>query len=154
VADAPAPLRLIVRRRVKGAPERAFRAWTDPQELRRWWGPRPVECAAAEIDLRAGGRYRIANRFPDGRVLWIAGEFERIVFPRLLAFSWYLEPAPENVSRVTVRFEPHGDGTEVVVVHERIPDEAVRSNHEQGWLGCLTGLELYLAQASPLNSRP
>jgi uncharacterized protein YndB with AHSA1/START domain len=54
-----------------------------------WWGPSAaVSCASAEIDLRVGGRYRIANRFPDGRLLWIVGEFEVVEPPSRLVFSW------------------------------------------------------------------
>jgi uncharacterized protein YndB with AHSA1/START domain len=42
------------------------------------WGPEGVSCIAAEVDLRVGGRYRIANKFPDGRVFWIVGELQII----------------------------------------------------------------------------
>jgi hypothetical protein len=42
---------------------------------------------------------------------------------------------------VTVTFEPVGDATEVVVVHERIHTAATRDDHERGWIGCLDGLE-------------
>jgi hypothetical protein len=44
---------------------------------------------------------------------------------------------------VTVRFEPRGETTEVVVVHEDIPSEPVRESHEAGWSGCLDGLEAH-----------
>jgi hypothetical protein len=51
----------------------------------------------------------------------------------------------EESSRVTVRFEPRGDATEVTIVHEQIPSPAVRDSHEQGWRGCLEGLERHFA---------
>ena len=76
--DAGALLSLAVRRVVRAAPERVFDAWTRPEELRRWWGPNGLVCTEAHVDLRVGGRYRIANLFPDGNVLWICGEFEVI----------------------------------------------------------------------------
>jgi uncharacterized protein YndB with AHSA1/START domain len=77
-------------------------------------------------------------------VVWIVGEFELVAPPRKLVFSWRLgsdSPAPE---RVTVRFEPRGGATEVIVIHERIASAASRSTHEQGWNGCLEGLAGYL----------
>ena len=135
------------RRTVRAAPARVFAAWTEAAELQRWWGPRPVTCAGAEIDLREGGRYRIGNRLPDGRLLWIVGVFERIAPPRLLTFSWRVEPGPDEVSRVTVRFEPKDGGTEVIVIHEQVPSEAIRADHERGWVGCLDGLEAMFAAA-------
>ncbi|MGH7283998.1 MAG: SRPBCC family protein [Polyangiaceae bacterium] len=105
---------LVVRRKIRARVERVFDAWTSPAELRAWWGPRPVTCADAEVDLRVGGHYRIVNALPD-------------------------DGAP-STSLVTVRFEAHGDETEVVVVHENISDEARRDSHEKGWNGCLDGL--------------
>jgi uncharacterized protein YndB with AHSA1/START domain len=151
-------LTLIVRRTIRATPERLFAAWTEPAQLQRWWGPAQVECPVAEIDLRVGGRYRLANRFPDGSVWWIAGTFEAITPPRLLIYSWELSagaiapggapPPAQAVERVTVRFERKGDATEIVVTHERIADEAARVSHEQGWLGCLDGLaELFPAKS-------
>ena len=138
---------LIVRRTIMADLERTFAAWTDPAEVRRWWGPGPVTCPAAEIDLRAGGAYRIANRKPDGTVIWIVGAFELVEPPRRLIYSWRVRPdaAPE---RVEVTFAPRGEGTEVTVRHERIPDRATRNGHAEGWDGCLDGLAGYLAEAA------
>jgi uncharacterized protein YndB with AHSA1/START domain len=134
---------LVVRRRINATPEKLFAAWTQPALLVRWWGPQGVACPAAEINLRVGGSYRIANQFPDGRVIWIAGVFEVIEPPHRLTYTWKLESGNEPVERVTVCFEAHGRATEVVVTHERIPDEAARISHERGWNGCLDSLVMY-----------
>jgi uncharacterized protein YndB with AHSA1/START domain len=48
-------------------------------------------------------------------------------------------------SRVTVEFRPHGEGTELIVIHERLAAEA-RDMHLEGWTGCLDGLQA-LAEA-------
>src|ERR1700686_1972738 len=112
---------LVVRRRIHATPEKLFAAWTQAQHLVPWWGPQGVACPAAEIDLRVGGSYRIANRFPDGTLLWIAGVFEVIEPPHRLTYTWSLESQKGSVERVTVCFEAHGASTEVVVTHERIP---------------------------------
>lgn len=147
-------LTLMVRRRIRASPERLFAAWTEPEQLLRWWGPPQVECAVAEVDLRVGGRYRIANKFSDGSIWWIAGTFETVAPPHLLVYSWELSsreivpgdpvgPAQPS-ERVTVRFEPHGDATDVTILHEGIADEAARLSHEQGWHGCLDGLMEFL----------
>jgi uncharacterized protein YndB with AHSA1/START domain len=138
-------LALIVRRVIAATPERVFEAWTCPAELQRWWGPKPVTCTAAEVDLQVGGRYRIANRLPDGTTLWISGQFERIDRPRQLVYTWCVGPGSPRSERVTVTFEAHPMGTQVVVVHERIADAATSARHEQGWLGCLDGLAAYLS---------
>jgi uncharacterized protein YndB with AHSA1/START domain len=142
-APEPIPATLVVRRRIEATAEKLFEAWTDPSHLLRWWGPRGVECIAAEVDLRAGGAWRIANRMPDGTVLWIAGSFEHVEPPHRLIYSWQLESRPGPVERVTVCFEVRGTATEVIVTHERMVDAATRTSHEAGWNGCLESLAAY-----------
>jgi uncharacterized protein YndB with AHSA1/START domain len=131
---------LIVRKTIRATVERLFAAWTTAEELKRWWGPQGVKCIEAEVDLRKGGRYRIGNQFPDGKILWISGEFEVIEAPRKLVYTWRIEPNTASSERVTVQFEAQGENTEVIVTHERIASEELRERHQQGWVGCLEGL--------------
>lgn len=140
---------LVVRRTIRATAQRLFDGWTQPAHLKNWWGPPGVDCIDAQVDLRVGGRYRLANRFPDGTVVWISGEFETIDPPRCLVYTWGLEPHVSASERVTVRFKPRGDLTEVIVLHERISDEAVRNMHEKGWEGCLDGLQEYQERVGP-----
>jgi uncharacterized protein YndB with AHSA1/START domain len=77
-------------------------------------------------------------------VVWIVGEFEVVEPPRRLTYTWRLEGISDAAERVTVRFEARGTATEVTVTHERIPNQALRHQHEQGWQGCLEGLREYV----------
>ena len=131
---------LVVQKTIAATPEWLFAAWTEPEALRQWWGPDGVTCIDPQVDLRVGGRYRIGNRFPDGSVLWIVGEFESVEPPHRLVFTWRLEGSSESAERVTVRFEERGTGTEVTVTHALIGTEALRDQHRHGWEGCLAGL--------------
>ena len=137
-----ADLTLLVRRVIKAPIDRVFDAWTRADAVAKWWGPAPVRCCGAEIDLRVGGKYRIGNRFPDGRELWIEGAFEVVERPRRLVYSWIVDGGPEE--RVTVRFEERAADTEIIIAHEKIADEAKRTGHERGWDGCLDGLAAWL----------
>ena len=136
---------LVVRRVIRARVERVFDAWTNPEHLRSWWGPRPVTCSAAEVDLRVGGRYRITNALPDGKTVVIQGEFREIRPPHRLVYTWTMGGHADAPSLVSVRFEERGAETEVVVVHENLASLAVRESHEQGWLGCLDGLVGFFA---------
>ena len=138
-------MNLVVQKTIRATAERLFEAWTEPAHLRQWWGPADVRCPEAEIDLRVGGGYRIANEYPDGTTVWIVGEFETIRPPHELIYSWQLEPVSETVERVTVRFDAQDGATEVTVIHERIADAAARESHENGWEACLAGLDEYLS---------
>ena len=63
MTDEPAAGERVVVRRVIGAPrERVFRSWTDPEQLRRWWGPGAFTCPDAQVDLRTGGTYRLVDK--------------------------------------------------------------------------------------------
>ena len=143
---------LVVRRIIHATPEQVFAAWTEPAHLTQWWGPQGAACPRAEIDLRIGGPYRIANRFPDGTLVWIVGVFEVVEPPHRLVYTWRLESQSKEPERVTVCFEPHGASTEVIVVHERI-DDADRADHERGWNGCFDGLANYLAHGRDAGTR-
>src|SRR5947207_2513630 len=108
---------LRIRRVIAADSERVFDAWTKPELLRQWWGPKGVRCIAAEIDLREGGAYRIGNELPDGAVVWISGEFELVDSPRRLVYSWRVGDEP--ASRVSVSFTALGEAsTEVTIDHE------------------------------------
>jgi len=138
-------LTLVVTRTINADAARLFQAWTDPAQLLAWWGPRPVVCTEAHVDLRVGGRYRTGNRLPDGNTLYIGGVFEAIEPPHLLVYTWQVEPAAGEPERVTVRFVGRGGQTEVSVTHERIGDPALRERHQAGWQGCFDSLAAYLA---------
>lgn len=135
---------LVVRRTVRATPERVFAAWTTPEQLQVWFGPRGVKCTSAQVDLRIGGAYRLENRRSDGTVVNIRGVYETIEPPRRLVFSWMIDDANSPPSRVIVELQGRGDVTEVVVRHERILDEATRASHGSGWEQCLDGLAAML----------
>jgi uncharacterized protein YndB with AHSA1/START domain len=146
--EIPAPASLVARRLIRASPAFLFEAWTRAEQLTRWWGPAGVTGPEAAVDLRVGGGYRIANRFPDGRLVWIAGEFEVVTPPDLLVYTWRIEPQQRS-ERVTVRFQARGEATEVIVIHENIADAAARQSHEGGWDGCLAGLQGYAESGRP-----
>jgi uncharacterized protein YndB with AHSA1/START domain len=145
-------MNLVVSRIIDASAERLFKAWTEPEQLRQWWGPESVICIEAEVDLRVGGRYQLGNQFADGTVVWISGKFKVVEAPHTLAYTWRIgtDPAEELV---TVSFRATNDEqTEVTVVHERIPDKGTRDRHEQGWFGCLEKLSSFLTRAAPSGS--
>lgn len=137
-------LKLVVRRTVEATAEELFAAWTEPEQLLRWWGPPSITCEWVELDPRVGGAYRIGNTLPDGTLLWIFGEFEVVEPPFRLVYTWRTDPGSNVPERVSVRFEPMGQVTQVTIVHERIPDPGTRERHEAGWFGCCDGLVDYL----------
>lgn len=133
-------LRLQVERTVKSSPERVFKAWTEPDEMRHWFAPDPDMEVEAQVDLRKGGNYRVAM----GPYV-VQGEYLEVVPARRLVFSWqWLGESPSNDMLVTVEFTPNGDGTRIVITHEKLANEEARASHEQGWTAILERLDGYL----------
>ena len=132
---------LNLSRVIRAPREKVFAAWTQPELLRQWWGPGPVSCPEAEIDLREGGAYRLANLQADGSIVRISGHFERIRAPEELVYTWSLSEMPGGPTLVRVEFRWHAEGTELVLTHERFAVEAVRDMHLQGWGFCIDKLE-------------
>lgn len=142
---------LNISRDIAATPARVFAAWTSPDQIVRWWGGGGVTCPDAEVDLRPGGAYRIANAMPDGVVTWISGVFQVVEPPRRLVYTWSVEGPGESSAKqpapsvVEVEFQATDDGTRVVINQTRIPSVDARHLFEAGWNGCLDGLDELLA---------
>jgi uncharacterized protein YndB with AHSA1/START domain len=140
-AAAPGPKpSLTLTRTLPAPPERCFRAWTEPEGLKRWFGPGSTEVVLAETDPRVGGRYRVVMRTPDGEEHDVSGEFREVVANRKLVFTWRWRSTPERQSLVTVEFAPEGAATALTLTHEQFADETVRDRHRHGWMGSLDKL--------------
>ena len=87
-SSTTAPTQDLEITRVFAAPrELVFKAFTEPERLMRWWGPRPFTSPAARIDLRVGGRYHFCMRSPDGQDFWSTGVYREIVPPERLVYT-------------------------------------------------------------------
>ena len=124
-----------------------YAAWSDPKQISRWMGPSdefgPTEVT---IDVRVGGRYRFVMHAPDGELHRVGGVFREVVPNRKLVYTWAWESTPERESLVTVEFRPAGQGTELLVIHQRFADADARDRHQHGWIGCLGRLERHLSR--------
>jgi len=139
---------LALERRYPVAPEKVWRAWTDPQALKKWWGPGPGEpVSVAELDVRVGGRFRIVFGGPDGRAHECAGTYKEVVPNRKLVFTWcWPNSTPDRVSVVTVVFRKSKESTDLEFKHEQLFDDKVRDDHKRGWSGTLDKLERFLQE--------
>jgi uncharacterized protein YndB with AHSA1/START domain len=148
MASAAAPGRpvLAIERDYDASPEKVWQAWTDPQALMKWFGPLQTESVLlAELDVRVGGRYRIAFVTDDGERHDVSGVYREVVMHRKLSFSWAWRTTPERESLVTIELLPAGEGTRLRFRHEQFFDEAARDNHRRGWTGTFARLDAWLA---------
>jgi uncharacterized protein YndB with AHSA1/START domain len=78
---------LVITRSFDAPREVVFKAWTDPERLKRWWGPAGFTNPVCEIDPRPGGAIRIDMRGPDGTVYPMTGVYQEIIEPERLVFT-------------------------------------------------------------------
>ena len=149
VKDKPA---LSIQRHFPVAPEKVWRAWTDPKALSRWFGPGgpgdPQTVSLAELDVRVGGPFRIVFGGPEGNDHEAAGVYKEVAPNRKLVFTWcWPRTTPDRVSQITILFKPAGGGTDFEFLHEQFFDEAARDGHQRGWTQTFVKLDAYLRQA-------
>ena len=142
----PALDALRVTRTIPASPDRVYRAWTTPEEVRQWWGrTEGFTVTDVEMDVRVGGRWRVEMRGFDTSSIAV-GTFQELSPPGRIAFTFgWVEPRIEATdigeTYVTVEFrDAEGGGTEVVLVHERLSGPVVMTFHEYGWKSSLAGL--------------
>ena len=136
-----AELDLVLERRIAFPPDRIWRAYTDPERLKRWWVPRPWSLAEADLDVRPGGRFDTVMRGPDGEEHASRGCFLEVRTDRLLVFTdamtegW--RPAKQPFMTGRIEMTPDGDGTfyRAIALHA---DPETKTRHEemgfaQGW---------------------
>ena len=140
----PTGLAFRLQRRFRAPREKVFRAWTDPEVLKRWWCPEGWTPAEIEIDLRAGGVYRFGMRRQIGEdPVFVRGCFLHVRPPEMLAYTWKWENAFPHMpqTRVTVEFMEDGATTLITLRHEDLPEIPVCLQHRSGWIAAWDRLE-------------
>lgn len=95
-----------------------WKAWTDPQQMAKWWGPHHFTNPRCELDVRAGGAIHIDMRGPDGTVYPMGGHFDEIVPWQRLVFTAIAQDHDGNAllkSVTTVTFAEEGGKTRISV---------------------------------------
>lgn len=141
---------LTLTRRFPVAPEKVWRAWTEPQALKQWFGPGgPQPVSLAELDLRVGGRFHVVFGGAQGTDHEVQGVYREVIPNRRLVFTWtWPRTTPERESLVTVELRAVAEGTELVFRHEQLFDEAARDGHRQGWSESFVKLERFVSEAN------
>jgi uncharacterized protein YndB with AHSA1/START domain len=160
----------VISRDLDAPRELVWKAFTDPERLQRWWGPKGFTVFAARMDFRPGGTYHYGMRAPDGAPMWGKFVFREIVEPERMVFvnsfsdeaggttrhwlhaSWPLqmittftfEALPNGKTRFTTRSRPL-DAT----AEERKTFDDNHDSMRRGWTGTLDQLSDYLAKTEP-----
>ncbi len=156
--------------RIFDAPkETVWKAWTDEEMAKKWWGPESFTAPSIKIDLRVGGKYIFAMHGPAGtewdKYMYSAGEYLEIIPNEKLVVTDYFSDAEGNmmepseqgqdsnfpkVSTVTVLFETVEEGkTKLSIIYPKPEtqeqmDAMLKSGMKEGWSSSLNKLALTL----------
>jgi uncharacterized protein YndB with AHSA1/START domain len=130
---------VVVRRTIEAPAEVLFDAFLDPYALSEWMRPGAIRSAVATVEPRVGGRYEVIMQADSGPIPH-TGVYRLIDRPRRLVFTWHSPNTGPNETLVTVDFVTAARGTEVVVTHELLPEDA-RPAHSRGWTSGLEHLD-------------
>ena len=156
VRSATAVKQLVIERTLKSSPERVFDAFTDPDQLTKWWWPNGFTCPAAEVDLRVGGKYWLAMEWPGSIPAeakfshYMGGEYYEIDRPRRLVMSGRAvnnEQGEIFATLIEVTLEAREGGTALTMrqsYFEPMPPAEAMAGAEQGWSEQLDKLERLL----------
>ncbi len=147
-------LDLVIKRHVPVSPARVWRAWTEPEQLKKWWCPRPWRTTVAELDVRPGGKFYTVMNGPDGEVQPNLGCYLEVVPERRLVWTDFLlpgfRPAGKGFLVGVLHVEPDGTGGCHYTAISRHADPATAKQHVEmgfyeGW-GTVTDQLVELTQ--------
>lgn len=135
--------------RVFDAPRNlVWKAWTEPEHVMEWWGPKGFTAPIVKTDFRVGGKSLLCMRSPEGEDYWSTGVYREIVEPEKIVTTDSFSDAQGNVVSashygmsgewplellVTVTFEEDDGKTKLTLRHEGFPDRENRDLAKAGW---------------------
>ncbi|BCS52545.1 SRPBCC domain-containing protein [Geobacter sp. SVR] len=152
---------LVIVRQLDAPREAVWKAWTEPERVMRWWGPKNFATPFCTIDLRVGGTFLSCMRSPEGQDYWSTGTYREIVEPSLLVCTdsfadeqGTIVPAAQygltgewpDELLVEVTLEERDGGTLMTLRHFGHPAGEMKEQCEAGWNESFDKLADLLAQ--------
>ena len=153
VARSTADREIVITRMFDAPREMVYKAWTDPRQMARWWGPKMMTNPVCELDVRPGGAILIHMRAPDGTVYPMSGVYKEIVPSERLVFTSVAldkdgKAMFENLN--TIILSEQGGKTTVMVSVKVLKSSAGAVQHlagmEMGWKMMLDRLGAFVTR--------
>jgi uncharacterized protein YndB with AHSA1/START domain len=134
---------MVVTRIIDAPREIVWKAYTQPEYVQQWWGPKGFTSPLCRSDFRVGGSFLYCMRSPDGQEGWTGGQFHEIVPHEKIVYSMYfadadgnrVDPADIGIEHEAidgvydeVRFEDLGDGRTKITLIGNETMETARAN--------------------------
>ena len=153
----PGDCEIVMTREFDAPRQMVFEAFTKPELLQRWFGPRGWTLAFCEVDYRVGGGFRFVLRGPDGREMGMRGVYREIVPPERSVHMESFDDYPGESQVTSVFSEREGKTTMTATVlypSKEIRDAVIRSGMEHGAAECYDRLAELLAREEKSGDTP
>jgi uncharacterized protein YndB with AHSA1/START domain len=158
---------IVITRIIDAPRDKVWKAWTEPEHLKKWWGPKDFTAPHIKLNFKEGGTYLYCMRGPAGtefdKDMWSGGTFREIVEMEKIVSTDHFADAqgnfvspkdfgmpgewPEEEMEVTVTFEDAGPGkTKLTLVHKGHPSDFA-DMAKGGWNESLDKFEKVVATA-------
>ncbi len=126
-----------------------WQAWTQPEHIAHWWGPKGMETEVIEHNFHVGGRWKYSMQMPDGSKFITEGVYSEIVEFEKIVTSADFKPMTEGVE-LHVHFEENGDTTNFTfhVLHatEEYCKQQEKMGFYNGWGSVFDRLDSYVTR--------
>lgn len=161
MSDTP---KFVISRTVEASLDRVWEAWTEPEQMAAWWGPKGFKVDVKKLDLKPGGLFHYVMH-SQGQEMWGRMLFREVVPKTRLVFINSFSDPDGGVTRhplaadwpllmhTTIDFSGENGKTTVTVTW--VPYEAsdlecttfdnARESMTGGWTGTFDKLEKHLA---------
>ncbi len=165
--EAKSERELVITRTYDAPRDLVFKAWTEADRLKHWWGPKGFAMVSCKLDLRSGGVFLYGLRAQNGSDMWGKWVFREILPPERLVFVASFSDQDGNTVRApfssdwpietlsTVTFTEQSGRTTITMRAvpinqteiERRMFESMFGSMQNGWKGTLDQLQQYLSEA-------
>jgi uncharacterized protein YndB with AHSA1/START domain len=149
VAD-PGTHEIAITRSFDAPRELVFKAFTDADAVRQWWGLNNTETVVDQLEARPGGRWRFVQRDGDGNQFGFHGVYHDLQAPERIVYTFEFEGMPGHVLLETLLFEDQDGRTQMTdtSVFQSVADRdgMLQSGMESGAAESMDRLAEYLAR--------
>ncbi len=153
----PAGAELVLVRTFDAPCTLVWEAWTDPEHLRCWMGPRDYPASVYEADFRIGGKWRACLKSAEGGPdFWQGGVYREIVLHERIVFTFLWDdphPAHGHSMLVTITLADKGGKTELTFRQQFLASAEERDGHAYGWGSSFDRLAQYLGASIQPSER-
>lgn len=139
---------LLITRIFSAPRELVWKAWTEPERVMRWWGPKYFTSPICKMDFRVGGSYHFCMQSPEGEDFWSTGVYLEIIpLEKIVCTDSFADENGNVVPatyydmeedfplelELTITFEDHNGNTKMILRHIGIPEGITQELTKQGW---------------------